>query len=247
MDAGTDAGPVDGGSTDVCPAGSLTLSGRCLDMCATLQAQADVPLAGVQVTTLDPWGSTTSASDGTFSLCVPSGVPFTVQTSLASYVTAYLAEAVISQDTAFQGNRGGILLLCQAGAGALSLEIPGFNPAQGAVIADATSASKTGVCGNQTGWFFDATLVDGGLPPGVDGGWPETYLTATGTPDMDSGTQANGLAFIYGIDPSVSTVFVEAINPTVGASCPSSDQALGFTGNVHVAGNSLGYIPWLIP
>jgi hypothetical protein len=216
-------------------------------MCATLQAEADVPLAGVQVATLTPWGSTTSASDGTFSLCVPSGVPFTAQMTLSGYVTSYLAEAVITQDTAFQGNRGGLLLLCQAGQGALSLEMPGFNPAQGAVVAVVTSASKTGVCGNQTGWFFDATLVDGGLPASADGGWSISYLTSSGTPEFDAGTQANGLAFVYGIDTSVSTVFVQAINPTVGASCPSSDQALGFTGNVHVAPGALGSIPWLIP
>jgi hypothetical protein len=240
-DAGLDGGSDAGGTS--CPAGSVRLTGVVFDMCATIQSESDVPLAGVQVATLAPWGATTSAADGTFTLCVPSGTPFTVETTLSGYTTGYLGEAVLTQDESFEGAHVGLQMMCSAGLLAIQAQLSDFDPSEGVVIVGVRSSSKTGTCGSETGWYVTAAPSDGGAAVGN-----VVYITPAGQAATDGGTSSTGLGLVYDIPPAdVSEVVVAATNPLVGASCPDYDSTLGFTGAVRIAPNTVGSLPWVIP
>lgn len=246
--SGEDGGEPDSGSLPACPAGSVTFPGKVLDLCESIATGDDVPLDGVEVSTLQPYSQTVTSDGGLYVACVPSGVPTTLVYRLAGYVTSYDAEVlettplppVIKLPTA---------LGCSAGIKNYFQEFPQFNPNLAMVYVAMASASSLPPCydpdAGLSGWSFTATLPDGGIGDG--GPWPAVYFDLTGTLQAVSSTFKGGEAMIFNIDPSVEYVAVQGTNPQLDKLCPTVDGALGFTGRAYVAGGAIDFYPWLMP
>lgn len=249
-----DAGSSDdggGGDAGGCPAGSVIFSGQTLDLCKGLNdAGQGVPLEGVTVGTLSPWGSSVVSGDGgDYALCVPSGQPFTATYTRSDYVSVFLGELTLTQDTTAVGRSGGIFLLCQPAFSLYATSVP-FDPSQAMVLAQVVSASNAPPCGGWTadggwaeqGWTIWATLPDGGPSVGQ-----VIYVDPSGALDAISGTTWIGEALVYDIPADAGWVEVHASKPSLDASCHSTDSSIGFDGLVHVAGGTFGYYPWGVP
>jgi hypothetical protein len=241
-----DAGEPDSGTLPACPAGSVTFPGRVRDLCESFATGADVPLDGVEVSTLQPYSQTVTSDGGLFVACIPNGMPATLVYRLAGYVTSYNAEVL---ETTPLPAALKISLACNAGLNNYFQQLPQFNPKLGMVYIAMASASDQPPCydpdAGLSGWTFTATLPDGGLGDG--GPWPTAYFDDTETLQSVSATFAGGKAMIFNIDPSVEYVVVQGTNPRIGNQCPTVDAALGFTGLAYVAGGAIDLSPWLMP
>ncbi len=270
-DAGPDGGPTDAGSDgggidsglpligDVCPANSIPFSGEVLDLCATEAMGTDIPLDGVQVATLAPYSAVMTDDGGTYTLCLPPGVPTTMVFSDPDYVTLYMPEVIVTQGSVPIGTSiGRVRLPCAAGIQGYASELPGLNPALPLVYAQIDSVSNVPPCGGKTdggspfaGWVFLASLADdGGIGDGgiVNGGlWPVGYLDSSDDLQAVSSTFSTGEGVIFNIDAAADYIVVEASNRSLDKVCPSLDAALGFDGRIHVASNSVSVYPWIVP
>jgi hypothetical protein len=255
FDAGGDAGSSDAGfdaglplTGNVCPTGSLIVGGETTDACAGQSLHAYVPLAGVQVATLQPYSATLSDSNGKYSICVPPIGPFTLVFTMPTYVTAYEAEFVSSSllPAAFLFE---VQMLCESALHTYVLQEPLFNANEASVASELLSVSGTSPCytadAGYSGWSFQATLPDGGAGPG--GPWPTDYIDASGDLQSVATSAGDGEALMYNIDPSVGYVSVTASNSALQSACPPLDADVGFTGRLYVAPSSLSFYPWLVP
>ncbi|HUB06871.1 MAG TPA: hypothetical protein VMB50_07720 [Myxococcales bacterium] len=258
---GSSGGPSDAGwppppGTQICPAGSVTLTGQTytFGICVPGGSGAgEGPVDGVQVLTLEPWGATTSADGGLFTLCVPNGAPFTLEflaqdAGGESFAPGYLAELTLTNDRSSVGNP--FFLLCSELIGVFGLQNPQWNfDGESSVLISIVSTSGGGACDSDdaglSGWHVQGLLPDGGSPAG---GWPVGYIGPNGL--AGSGTTAtlsDGYAVVYNIDPTLESVSLDVGGGPPGASCPSSTSAFGFDGQVHVHPGGFGLFPYIIP
>jgi hypothetical protein len=257
--AATDAGPQDAGwpppvGSEICPAGSVHFTGQTYTFgpCVPGASAENGPVPAVQVTTLEPWGATTSDSQGLFTLCVPNGTPFTVQFLATGFAPGYLAEAILNQDQSTTGNA--LYLLCETLVEIFQAESSGWNFAtQGSVLVSiVSSASGNGPCNPSgpglSGWHVQSSLPDGGEPTAGPMGWPVGYLDSSGQPSSTvSSTYSDGYAIVYNIDSSLDLVAIQVDGGPTGAVCPTSNPELGFDGLVHVQPGGFGMFPYAIP
>ncbi len=207
-------------------------------------------MSGVQVTTLEPWGATTSGDGGFFTLCVPNNAPFTTQFLATDFAPGYLAELTINQDESVAGNA--LYLLCNALVDIFQSESSGWNfSTEGSVLVSVVSPSKSSACDpastGLSGWHVQSALPDGGELVGPMG-WPVGYLDSSGQPSTTvSVTFSVGYAIVYNIDSSVDMVAIDVDGGPPGASCPTSDPDFGFDGLVHVQPGGFGMFPYVIP
>jgi hypothetical protein len=210
----------------------------------------DGPVGGIQVTTLDPWGATTSDDGGLFTLCVPNSVAFTTVFSAPNFETGYLAEVILNADQDTVGNS--LYLLCDALVDIFQSESSGWNfNTEGSVLVSIVSASGQAPCDASGtglgGWHVQSALPDGGETVGPMG-WPVAYLNSGGQPNSAvTSTFSVGYAIVYNIDADLDAITVYVDGGTPGASCPSQNQAFGFDGLVHVQPGAFGMFPYLIP
>jgi hypothetical protein len=265
FDAGVDAGMDDGGETwnsdagwpppagtEVCPEGSVHFSAlvETFGPCVENSSNQTGPVAGAQVTTLEPWGATTSSDAGTFTLCVPNGVPFTVQFLAPGFAPGYLAELTIGEDETSFGNR--IFLLCDPLVTLFSSQAPGWNfNGEGSVLVSIISASETGACDSSSlglsDWHVQSALPDGGEVAGPTG-WQTAYIDETGEVHLASTeTFSVGYAVVFNVPASIDMVAVYVDGGPPGVACPSSNPAFGFDGLVHVQPGGFGVFPYIVP
>lgn len=261
VDAGpVDAGPADAGlvwpppaGSEICPAGSVHFTDQLLTFgpCVPGGSSNVGAVDGVQVTTLVPWGATTSSDGGYFTLCAPSGTPFTAQFIAPQFATSYLAELTLDQDENLS-NSAQLYLLCDTLVSLFKLQDANWNfNGQGSVLAGVISASGKPPCTDPTnllaGWHVQSALPDGGEIAGPTG-WPVAYLDAAGEPNSSVWvTYQSGYAVVYNIDASVDAVTLYFDGGPPGASCPTSNPALGFDGIVHTQPDTFGLFPYVVP
>ncbi len=238
IDAGPiDAGPVDAGPVDAGPPGQACLSGTLSD------AESMTPIAGAAVIATDSNGlpyagaATTSGTDGSFTLCPPTGATFTTQINAAGYPVTYFESAVLSKSESL----GSLPLISTEVIGALGSFLQGFVSTDAALLIPVRSLS--GGC-SVAGWSVEASLPDGGAIPGTQ----TAYLESSGLPSTTlTSTTTEGAAVIYDIDPSLTgQVVVSASNPNEG-SCAPDGAALGLTGMVEVGGAAISIAPIVLP
>ena len=260
-DAGVDGGALDAGlplTGQVCPTGALTFSGEVIDLCQTEAVGSDVPIDGVQVATLQPYGATVSADGGRYALCIPPGVPTTMVFSAAQYVTLFMPEIILTPGGLPLGNDiGRIRLPCTSALQTYASELPNLDTRLPMVYVQIDSASNQPPCGTKdagtdagpspfSGWTITAELADdGGLADG--GAWPIGYFDASDDLQSVTSTFLPGQALVYNIDPGADYIVVEASNARLSAICTPLNADLGVDGRIHVAPNSVSVYPWIVP
>ncbi|HUB09348.1 MAG TPA: hypothetical protein VMB50_20255 [Myxococcales bacterium] len=261
---GTTGGPADAGplTGTVCPDGSVPFGGFIQDLCQSLAVHGKVPLGGVQVATLPPWGANVSSPDGGYSICLQPDTRTTLLYSKSGYIDAYSAQVEVNAGTPINGVEGTIAMVCNSAIAAYEAQtslVPPFDPGKAAVYVLWAPLELTSPCGgeedggdaglvsDQAGWTFQAFLADGGLPP--DGGWPVGYFDYSGALQSSGQTFASGQALIYDIDPSAGYIMIQATKPGYTALCPLLDTSGvgGFTGLVSVEPNAFSFFPYAVP
>ena len=182
----------------------------------------------------------TSATNGSFEVCLPANTTFSLQMTAPSYPTTYFAE-MLNADAGFFTQVGSV---STAELNAVGAFVPGgVIPNRAIVVAQ---MAGTACIKQRAGWSFQITLPDGGAFP--DGGYQLLYLGTNDLPDpMAETTATNGGAVFYNIDPSVSDfVVISAENPDAGA-CEPINSSIGMTGRVYVTSGSAAIDPFLLP
>jgi hypothetical protein len=207
---------------------------------------ACTPIANAAVTAIDadgvpfPGVADTTQSDGSLSLCLPGGVPFSIQMDAAAYPTTYLAE-LLDADAGYFSQAASISTAeLQAFA---SIFPGGVEPEMAFVLVKLKAAT----CGGAfPGWTIGVSLPDGGALP--DGGYQLIYFGPSYVPDPTATvTTTKGAAAIYNLDPSISPfIVVTASNPDAGA-CQSINGSLGLTGRLYVSGGAVTVDPIVLP
>lgn len=235
-------------ATGLCPSGSVQLAGTVLDGCATHSEGTNVPLPGVQVSTLQSYSSTVSDSRGQFVACLPPGQPTTLQFSLATYVTTYLAEVSLTASPP-PGNELLFEMLCNSLVKNYAAEEPTFTPSKASVFVSLNTGSSTGIqqCAS------DAGEGNTTWPKGELEGWSFSAAGATSYLDESGNLQAvaasfdTGEAVVYNIDPSAQYVRLAGVNPALDVQFPLANSALGLTGRIYVAGEPSATSPGSCP
>ena len=194
------------------------------------------------------YSSTVSDSRGQFVACLPPGQPTTLQFSLATYVTTYLAEVSLTASPP-PGNELLFEMLCNSLVKNYAAEEPTFTPSKASVFVSLNTGSSTGVqqCasdagrganhlakGELNGWSFSGAGVTSYLDESVD-------LQAVAS------TFATGEAVVYNIDPSAQYVRLAGLNPALDVQLSLANSALGLTGRIYVVGGAFSYAPWIVP
>ncbi len=182
----------------------------------------------------------TTASNGSFAVCLPGETSFSIQITASLYPTTYYAE-MLNTDAGYIPQIAAISSAFISGFSAL---VPGgFQPGTALIIVKMVG---TDCHGQFAGWSLGVELPDGSAPP--EGSYQLVYLGSTGVPDPTATTMAsNGDGLIYNIDSSVSDfLVVTATNPDAG-NCPVQNESEGFTGRVYVAGSAVTLDPILLP
>lgn len=185
----------------------------------------------------------TTAPDGTFGICLPSGQSLTVQLTAPLYPITYSPEVL--------GMDAGSFFIAQI-LQFSSQEIQSF----GSIFPGGIDPSKAVIIirvigeqcrGQFAGWSFALTLPDGGPMP--DGGYQLIYSGSNAVPEANlTQTGSEGAALFYNIDPTLSSfLVVTAANPDAGSACQPINASMGFTGRVFVSGGAATAEPIMLP
>jgi hypothetical protein len=235
-------------SLDPCPTptncpGGIQFSSQFVD---ALQCQA---IPGATVAGLGDDGvpfegaAATTAADGTFGICLPSGEPLTVELTAPLYPITYSPEV-------FQPDAGSFFIAqilqfsSQEIQSFASIFPGGIDPSKAVIIIRVIAE----VCRAQfAGWSFALALPDGGPVP--DGGYQLIYSGSTAVPEANlTETGSEGAALFYNIDPSISSfLVVTASNLDAGSACQPINASMGFTGRVFVSGGAASAVPIMLP
>lgn len=237
----TAAGPDSG-----CAPGQAQFTSTTDDLCGALQNQmfAGHPAIGVAVTTEPSFGPAVfSDQNGQFSLCVDEGVTFaTFFDAGSAYAPMQLELQNLTSNQIFLAGFGGVTLICPSVLQVLQGKLQSYDPAEASVVIGVTSISNEAQCQRQ-GWVVTATLPDGGAPSTP---WPLVYIDYTGGVYTAGTTLGDGLAFVYNIDPSISSLRVSAQSIDAGFGCAPVPNS-GLTGLIDVTPQFFGFYPIVVP
>jgi hypothetical protein len=224
-----------------CPSGDRDYSSQLVDVVeCTIIGDAEVQA-------LDPNGipypqatGTSSSTDGTFALCLPSQSPFTVEVTAAAYPNSVFAE--------LDGTGSGTLQIAL-----LSTEFLAAADQVGGIVIDGgaavlVKANATSGCGQAlAGWTIGLSFPDGGSLP--NGSYQMRYFASSGFPQAGlTATSAFGAALFYNLDSSLSSEFLRVFyqNPDAG-SCQPINASRGYTGRIYVNEGAVSGYPILLP
>jgi hypothetical protein len=204
---------------------------------ATVQAVGlnGVPLEGA---------AATSQSDGTFTVCVPPSVTFSLQVTAPGYPEAALEDLMLAQSETLAFTQGGLGLISNQDLSAFGAVV-GYDPSMGIMLVQVSSISGVPPC-VATGWQLSVSFTDGGALP--DGGplpYSRAYLDPVSyLPDSSlQATSSLGEAIFYDLDPNLTDrVAIEAVDVDVDAgACPVENGQFGLQGTALVQAGVLTF------
>jgi hypothetical protein len=181
--------------------------------------------------------------NGAFSLCTPSGGPFSLQIQAPGYPITYIAEMTSVSSGSFPF----LSLLPSSMLAALGALLPvQVDPDKDTLVVGLSSQSGQCKGAPAAGWVYSLSLPDGGAFP--DGGYYLSYEDTSFFPDHSlTATSDLGAGIFFNVDPTISSyVLITATNPHPGT-CDPRNASLGFTGRVLVTGSALSYDAFLLP
>jgi hypothetical protein len=220
------------------PFSSQIVSSPCLDVGSAAVTAVDgngQPISAASATT---------NGDGSFALCLPADAPFSVEVTAPSFLPTYAAES-LNLDAGASGFLPQLIAVPSDVSGELAAASSSFDPTK-AIVAFQTEAFGLGsfLCA-QNGWSFGLTLPDGGAVP--DGGYDVAYYDQFVLNLAATATDFEGIAYIYNLDPTLSSFYVVSATNPDAVGCAPLNQSLGMTGRIFVAGGAATSYPVVLP
>jgi hypothetical protein len=220
-----------------------------------IDIQSQEPIVGATISAFGLNGvpiqgaSAATQADGSFVVCVPSNVTFSLEFTATGYQASVLEDTLLTKSETVVFFYNGIPLVPQELMAVVEGFVPGvFNTSQGAVLVSVNSLSGTAPCQNASGWQLSLSQLDGGALP--DGGFQMVYLSSSLLPSPGlQVTASNGDALFYDIDPNlVGRVAIQAVDTNADAGeCPIVSDQIGLQGTALVAGQLLTFGPIMVP